>query len=343
MKAAVLNSALNLSLSEVSEICEPNEDEVQIALKSIGICGSDVHFYKHGRIGNVVVEDPMVLGHESSGEIIKVGSRVTHLKVGDRVCMEPGIPDFHSKETLSGCYNLDPNVRFWATPPINGCLAEKVNHPAALTFKLPANVSYDEGAFIEPLAIGLHATTEASIHPGDTALVLGAGTIGIVTAISALNAGCAKVILSDLYEEKLEIAKQFDGVIAVNPSKTDITNLVMEETLGNGVNIVFDCCGVQSALDSSLPLTAAQGTIMLIGCPMDKLSLDIVYAQTKELTFKTIYRYRNMYPKAIALLSAKKFDVNTLIGHKFSFEQSVEAFKFAASNDNKDVKVMINV
>ncbi|RJX72880.1 NAD(P)-dependent alcohol dehydrogenase [Vibrio sinensis] len=343
MKAAVLSSALNLSLMDVQDISEPREDEVQVALKSVGVCGSDVHFYKHGRIGNVVVNAPMVLGHEASGEVIKIGDKVTHLKVGDRVCMEPGIPDFHSKETLAGCYNLDPSVRFWATPPIDGCLAEKVNHPAALCFKLPDNVSFDEGAFIEPLAIGLHAATEAHVKPGDTALVLGAGTIGIVTAIAALNAGCAKVILSDLFDEKLAVAQQFDGIVTLNPSRVDMAEFVKQQTYGNGVDIIFDCCGVEAALDIALPLTCAQATVMLIGCPMDKLAIDIVHAQTKELTFKTIYRYRNMYPKAISLLAAKKFDVNTLIGTKFSFERCVEAFEYAASSDNKDVKVMINV
>lgn len=342
MKAAVLCSAQNLALTNIEEIKEPKEDEVQIALQSVGVCGSDVHFYKHGRIGNVVVKAPMVLGHEAAGEIIKVGTNITHLKVGDRVCMEPGIPDFHSKETLAGCYNLDPSVRFWATPPIDGCLVEKVNHPAALCFKLPENVSFDEGAFIEPLAIGLHAATEANVRPGDTALVLGAGTIGIVTAIAALNAGCAKVILSDLYDEKLAVASTFDGIVTLNPSKSDMSEFVTQQTYGQGVDIIFDCCGVEAALDASLPLASAQATIMLVGCPMDKLAIDIVYAQTKELTFKTIYRYRNMYPKAISLLAAKKFDVNTLIGSKFKFEHSVEAFEYAASSDNKDVKVMIN-
>jgi D-xylulose reductase len=195
---------------------ELGANDVRIKIANVGICGSDVHYYLHGKIGGFVVNEPMVLGHEASGTITEIGSAVKNLKVGDRVCMEPGIPDYASRETLQGMYNLDPDVRFWATPPIHGCLRESIVHPANLTFKLPDNVSFEEGALVEPLAIGVHSAKKARVFvPGDTALVLGAGTIGLVTALAAIAAGCSHVIVADSKQEKLDfIRKHYDARIS---------------------------------------------------------------------------------------------------------------------------------
>ncbi|MGP1113918.1 NAD(P)-dependent alcohol dehydrogenase [Serratia sp. CY54717] len=343
MKAALLNKKRDLVVTNLPNLPAPAVGEVQIAIRSVGICGSDIHYFVHGRIGAAVVDKPMVIGHEASGVVTAVGENVTHLKPGDRVCMEPGIPDFHSKETLRGIYNLDPAVKFWATPPVHGCLAEKVNHPASLTFKLPESVSFNEGAFVEPLSIGLHAAIQADIKAGDTALVLGCGTIGIVTAISALMAGCSKVIISDVQQSKLDIAAEFTGMVTVNTRNESVTERVKQETQDNGVNIVFDCCGIQSAVDEALSLAAPQATIMLIACPTQKLAIDVLQSQTKELSFKTIYRYRNIYPRAINLLASKKFDLTHLIGRIFSLENAPEAFEYAARGGEGEVKVMFNL
>jgi D-xylulose reductase len=205
MEALVLEKKDVLSLRDIDlgETLGPHD--VRIDLRTVGICGSDVHYYTHGAIGQFVVHAPMVLGHEASGVITEVGDTVQHLKVGDRVCMEPGIPDANSKATLQGMYNLDPAVRFWATPPIHGVLRPSVVHPAAFTFKLPDNVSYAEGAMVEPVAVGMHAATKAKIKPGDLAIVMGAGPIGMVTALAALAGGCSQVIMTDVQQPKLDL------------------------------------------------------------------------------------------------------------------------------------------
>lgn len=181
-----------LAIREYEEEMVLGKDDVEIDIKKVGICGSDVHYYLNGRIGSYVVEQPMILGHEASGIVRKVGSNVSHLNVGDRVCMEPGIPNFTSKATLLGMYNLDPELTFWATTPIHGCLRETVIHPARLTFALPENVSLEEGAMIEPLAIGMQTAVKAGIVPGDIALVLGAGTIGMMSAVRRNRRGLFK-------------------------------------------------------------------------------------------------------------------------------------------------------
>jgi D-xylulose reductase len=201
MKSLVLERKDELSLRDFpidkdEEVVGPRE--VRIKLHTVGICGSDVHYYTHGRIGHFVVDAPMILGHEASGPVIETGSEVTTLEVGDRVCMEPGIPDPNSRATRLGMYNIDPAVRFWATPPIHGILRPTVVHPEAFTFKLPDNVSFAEAAMVEPLAVGVHAATKARVKPGDIAVVMGAGPIGLVTALSALAAGCARVYVTDL-------------------------------------------------------------------------------------------------------------------------------------------------
>ncbi len=190
MKALVLEEKLRLSLREIDLDESMGPRDVRIRIARVGICGSDVHYYKHGKIGPFVVGEPMVLGHEAAGVVVTVGDEVKDLAPGDRVCMEPGIPDLSSRPSREGHYNLDPAVRFWATPPIHGCLTSEVVHPAAFTFKLPDNVSLAEGAMVEPFAVGLHAATKSGIKPGATAVVTGAGPIGIMGGVVRAGCGC---------------------------------------------------------------------------------------------------------------------------------------------------------
>ena len=211
MEALVLEKQHELQIRDIT-LDEPlGPHDVRIALRTVGVCGSDVHYYENGAIGHFVVRAPMVLGHEASGVITELGAEVTNFKIGDRVCMEPGIPDPNSKATRLGIYNLDPAVRFWATPPIHGVLRPSVVHPAAFTFKLPENISYAEGAMVEPLAVGMHAANKAKIRPGDVAVVMGAGPIGVLTALAALAGGCSQIIISDVVQPKLDLATRAIG------------------------------------------------------------------------------------------------------------------------------------
>ncbi len=198
MEALVLEEKHRLSLRDfpIEEVLGPRD--VRVKLHTVGICGSDVHYYTHGAIGIFQVNAPMILGHEASGVVTETGADVKTLKIGDRVCMEPGIPDPNSRASRLGLYNVDPAVRFWATPPIHGVLRPSVVHPEDYTFKLPDNVSFAAAAMVEPLAVGVHGATKAQIKPGDIGLVIGAGPIGLVTALAALGGGCARVIVADV-------------------------------------------------------------------------------------------------------------------------------------------------
>ena len=206
MRALVLERQHELKLRDIDLPLAVGPGDVRIRIHTVGVCGSDVHYYTHGRIGSFVVEAPMVLGHEAAGTVVEVGANVTGLKPGDRVCMEPGVPDLTSRASKLGLYNVDPSVVFWATPPVHGVLTPEVVHPAAFTFKMPDTVSFAEGAMVEPFAVGLQAAVKAKIQPGDTAVVTGAGPIGIMAALAALAGGCSRVIVSDLMAEKLAVA-----------------------------------------------------------------------------------------------------------------------------------------
>jgi len=343
VKAVVLEGIGDIALRdiEVPGTLVPEADEVRVAIKAVGICGSDVHYYKHGRIGDFIVNEPMVLGHEAAGVVTAVGAKVAHLKVGDRVCMEPGIPDFGSRQTLEGHYNLDPAVRFWATPPIHGCLTPEVVHPAALTYKLPDNVSFAEGAMVEPLAIGVYAAAKGAIRPGDVAVVAGAGTIGMMVAFAALASGCSEVIVSDVAKAKLDIVSKVPGVIAVDLTKEKLADVVAARTAGKGADLFFEASGSPKAFDDMLDVVTQGGRVVLVGMPQDRVPLDVVALEVKEISLTGIFRYANVWDRTLALLGSGKIDLKPLISASYPFEKSVEAFERASQQNPSDVKVQI--
>ena len=343
MRALVLEKAGQLSLRdiEIEETLGPRD--VRIAIRNVGICGSDVHYYEHGAIGPFVVREPMVLGHEASGTVIEAGAQVTHLAVGDRVCMEPGIPDPTSRASRLGMYNLDPAVRFWATPPIHGVLRPAVVHPADFTFVLPENVSHAEGAMVEPLAVGLHAANKAQIVPGDVAVVIGAGTIGMMTVLSALAGGCSRVIVSDVVQPKLDLAATFGSVTPINVSQGSLVDAVQEATRGWGADIVFEASGNDAAAASVFELVCPGGRVVFIGMPGAPIAYDVVAAQVKEARVEHIFRYAHVYPRALALMGGNKIDVGPMITDTFALEDGIDALDFARQMPPTSVKAQIEM
>jgi D-xylulose reductase len=344
MQALVLEEKLRLKIRDfpLQETIGPHD--VQIRIHTVGVCGSDVHYYQHGAIGPFVVRAPMIVGHEASGVVEETGSAVTNLKSGDRVCMEPGIPDPNSRATRLGLYNLDPAVRFWATPPIHGCLRPTVVHPAAFTFKLPDNVSFAEGAMVEPLAVGMHAANKAQIHPGDVAVVMGAGPIGMVTALSALAGGCSRVFLTDVQEPKLALAARLHpAIVPVNVARENLAALVRERTEGWGADIVFEASGNSRAVAGVFEPLCPGGRVVFIGMPGAPVPLDIVAAQVKEARIETIFRYAHVYPRALALLGSGGINVKALITDRYKFSDSVAAFDYAVNPRPESVKIQIEL
>jgi len=341
--ALVLEEKNKIQIRDIDLDQTMGAQDVRIAIDTVGVCGSDVHYYTHGKIGPFVVNEPMVLGHEAAGTVIETGSSVSNLAVGDRVCMEPGVPDPSSRASKLGLYNVDPAVTFWATPPIHGCLTPEVVHPAAFTYKLPDHVSMAEGAMVEPFAIGMQSAAKAAIKPGDIALVIGAGPIGIMTALAALAGGCAKVFISDLVDEKLGVAAQYDGIEPINAAKQDVASFIATETANWGVDVVLECSGAGPAYKTALAAIRPGGCLVLVGMPVDPVPFDIVSAQAKEIRIETVFRYANIYDRAINLIASGKVDLKPLISETFDFEDSVEAFDRAVEARPTDVKIQIKL
>ncbi|MGI3903369.1 MAG: NAD(P)-dependent alcohol dehydrogenase [Janthinobacterium lividum] len=343
MRALVLECKDTLSIRDIDLPLTLAPDAVKIRIHTVGICGSDVHYYTHGGAGPRRVTSPMVLGHEAAGTVVEVGADVSTLEVGDRVCMEPGVPNMRSKAVLLGKYNVDPDVSFWATPPVHGCLTEFVTHPAAFTFKLPDNVSFAEGAMVEPFAVGMHAVSKASVKAGDVAVVLGAGPIGVMIALAALAGGCSKVFITDLHQPKLDTAGRYPGIVAVNVSEQDVGSLLLEATNGWGADIVFEASGAPKAIASTTTLACPGGCIVFVGVPVEDYRFDIAAALNKELRMETIFRYANVFERVLNLIASGKVDLKPLISETFDFKHSVEAFERAREGRPADVKLQITL
>jgi D-xylulose reductase len=341
MEALVLEKKDQLSLRDIEMEEELGSHDVRIAIDTVGICGSDVHYYTHGAIGPFVVRAPMVLGHEAAGTVVEIGDQVQYLVPGDRVCMEPGIPDPNSRATRLGIYNLDPAVRFWATPPVHGVLRPSVVHPADFTFKLPENVSMAEGAMVEPLAVGMHAAGKARIMPGDVAVVMGAGPIGMVTALAALAGGCSRIIMTDVQQPKLDLAASLGPIVPVNVGEESLIRVVNELTDGWGADIVFECSGNGRAAAAVFEPLCPGGCVVYVGIPLEPIAYDVASAQVKEARVEHVFRYAHVYPRALALMGSGKINVKPLITDRFTFEQSIEAFDFAVEMPATSVKAQI--
>ena len=265
------------------------------------------------------------------------------VSTGDRVCLEPGVPDPRSRATQIGLYNLDPAVRFWATPPVHGCRRPSVVHPAQFTFKLPDNVSFGEGAMVEPLAVGLHAAAKARIKPGDVAVVIGAGTIGILTALAALAGGCSRAIIADVQQPKLDLAATLGPITPVNVRYESLEAVVAKLTDGWGADLVFEASGNERAAAGVFGPLCPGGCVVFIGMPGAPVPIDFVAAQIKEARIETIFRYAHVFPRALALMSSGKIDVKPLITDRFAFADAIAAFDYASAPKPASVKVQIEL
>ena len=341
MRALVLEEKGRLALRDIALPTNCGPQDVRIRTHTVGVCGSDVHYYTHGKIGPFVVKAPMVLGHEASGTVIEVGRDVRGLQVGDRVCMEPGIPDPNSRASRLGIYNVDPAVTFWATPPVHGCLTPEVIHPASYCFKLPDTVSFAEGAMVEPFAVGMQAALRARIQPGDVGVVCGAGPIGMMVALAALAGGCSTVLVSDMAQPKLDIIGRYPGIETVNLRQQTAVDRINEMTGGWGADVAFECSGAAEAVLDLPNLIRPGGAVVMVGMPVEPVPFDIVRLQAKEARVETVFRYANVYDRAVGLMASGKVDLKPLITANYGFDDSIAAFERAAEGRPGDVKTQI--
>ncbi|KAL4869638.1 hypothetical protein BDV12DRAFT_167338 [Aspergillus spectabilis] len=309
-----------------------NPHDVIVNVKYTGICGSDVHYWEHGAIGQFVVKDPMVLGHESSGVISKIGSEVTNLEVGDRVAMEPGIPCRRCEPCKGGKYNLCEKMAFAATPPYDGTLAKYYVLPEDFCYKLPDSISLPEGALMEPLGVAVHIVRQASVTPGQTVVVFGAGPVGLLCCAVAKAFGATKIIAVDIQKPRLEFAKTFAATATFEPSKVssveNAARMIKENGLGRGADVAIDASGVEPSVHTGIHVLRPGGTYVQGGMGRSEMNFPIMAACTKELNLKGSFRYGSGdYKLAVQLVASGQIDVKQLISGTVKFEDAEQAFK----------------
>jgi len=335
-RVSVLSPELSVRI-ESREVPVPTANEVLIAVKSVGICGSDIHYWSHGRIGPYVVESDLVLGHEASGEVVGVGSAVSRLRVGDRVALEPGVPCGNFSQCLQcreGRYNLCPDVRFFATPPIDGAFAEFITLPEDFAHPLPDSMSFDEGALMEPLSVGVWAARKARIDASSTVLIAGCGPVGILTAMVARASGAMSVVLFDVNGQRRDAAHSL-GFIAVTATEVAQTD--------NAPDVFIDCSGNASAIAVGIAAIEPAGTVVLVGmAPESIVGLPVDQIQGKELWLTGTFRYANTYPTAISLVERGLVDVASVVSAHYPLEGVEDALSHSQGHP-ADLKVIVTI
>lgn len=343
MKTAVMLGIGKMGFEE-REITKPKDDEVLVKLEYVGICGSDLHYYESGAIGDYVVKSPFVLGHEPGGTVVEVGKNVSHLKVGDRVALEPGKTCGHCEFCKTGRYNLCPDVVFFATPPVDGVFQEYVAHEADLCFKLPDNVSTLEGALIEPLAVGFHAAIQGDAHLGQKAVVMGAGCIGLVSMMALKARGVSEVYVVDIMEKRLQKALELGADGVINGAEEDVEERMKELTKGAGADLVVETAGTEITTRQAIRVAKKGANIVLVGYSRTgEMTLPMSLALDKELTFKTVFRYRNIYPMAIEAVAQGKVNLKGIVTDIFDLDDVQNAMDHSVNNKADIVKAVIRI
>jgi L-iditol 2-dehydrogenase len=343
IKAGVLHAANDIRVEEV-DFPQMKDGEVLIKIRTVGVCGSDVHYYKRGAIGPHVVTGPMILGHECAGEIVDVAKDVKGFEPGDRVAVEPGHTCRKCIYCKTGRYNLCPDVTFMATPPIDGACVEYVTWPADFVFHLPDNLTFDHGALMEPLAVGMHAVRRSRLRTGESVAILGAGTIGLSTLVSAVAAGAGEVIVADLEDTRLDMARKLGATHTINASKENTAESIKDLTHGLGTEVVIETAGAASTTQQTVEVVGRGGRVVWVGAAGGQaVPIPIVQVADKELDIMGIFRYANLYPYAIQLVSTGRINLEGFVTHRYSLTNIKEALEVAYERRDGAIKVMINI
>jgi L-iditol 2-dehydrogenase len=318
MRASVLHSKETVSVDDV-DVPSVGADEVLIRIAAVGVCGSDVHYFHEMRIGDFIVEEPMILGHEASGTIVEVGSNVSRDRIGERVAIEPQRACRVCEQCKHGRYNLCPFIEFYATPPIDGAFAEYAVIQADYAFAVPDSMSLEAAALCEPLSVGIWACQKAAVGPGSRVLISGAGPIGIVVAQVAKAFGASEIIITDVVDDRLDVARRFGATDTYNPTTTDIA------ALGLKVDAFIDASGAPRAVAAGILTVKPAGRVVLVGMGPSEYALPVGRIQNLELIVTGVFRYANTYPLAIELASSGRVDLDALVTGRFDLDHVDEA------------------
>ncbi|MCW2760310.1 MAG: Alcohol dehydrogenase GroES domain protein [Marmoricola sp.] len=334
MRAAVLHGTRRLTVEERPEP-QPAQGQVAVQVASVGVCGSDTHYYEHGRIGRFLVEAPLVLGHEASGTITAVGPGVSPDRVGQRVSIEPGVPDLTCRQCLAGRYNLCPGMVFFATPPVDGALAERVVVHEAFAHPVPDRMSDDAAALLEPLSVGIWACRKGRVTAGSRVLVTGAGPIGLMALQTALAFGATDVVVSDVNPARLALAKALGATQALDARATPLIDL------DERPEVLLECSGNARATLDGLAVLQPAGRAVLVGMGVDELALPVPLVQEQELEVTGTFRYAGTWPTAVALVSSGRVDLDRLVTGTYTLAESAAALT-ASHDDPQSIKAVVH-
>lgn len=343
MKAMMLTGIRQMEMKEVGTPAILNDRDVRIKMKTLGVCGSDIHYYVSGKIGSQVVQYPFTVGHEGSGVVDAVGKGVTMVLPGDRIAIEPAMPCWECDQCKEGRPHTCRNLRFLGCPgQAEGSLSEYIVMPETSCFKIPDQMTYDEAAISEPLAIGLYAVKQSIPMEGAKVGILGFGPIGMSVLLPALAMGAKEAYVTDKIEERLQIAERSGALLTGNPDKED----VVEKISGKApelLDVVFECCGQQEAIDQAVDLLKPGGKLMIIGIPeFERWSFAVDKARRKELCIQNVRRQNEAVQPALDMIASGEISVEAMATHRFSFEDTKKAFDLVASYSDGVMKAMID-
>ncbi|KAF2247447.1 sorbitol dehydrogenase-like protein [Trematosphaeria pertusa] len=342
------------SLKQVdAPVHSPGKGEVLLHIKATGVCGSDIHFWRTGRIGSLVVEGDCILGHEAAGIVLKCGEGVANLKPGDRVAVEPGVPCGECFLCLDGRYNLCEDVQFAGVYPYHGTIQRYKTHPSKWCHKLPDNVTYTEGALLEPLSVVMHGIKSAGLSLGRGVVICGAGPIGLIALAAARASGAHPLVITDLEPRRLEFAKKFvpscqtylvDKNLDAQANSKRIRQLFGIEMVGEygAPETVLECTGVESSVVTACYTARRGGTVMVIGVGREIMNnLPFMHLSLAEIDLKFINRYRDTWPSGLQCLAGSILDLKSLVSHTFPLEKALDALHTCGDLSNGSIKVQI--
>ena len=344
MKSMVLTGLNRIEIADrpIPELKNP--EDVLIRMRSVGVCGSDIHYYSIGNIGSQVVQFPFTLGHEGAGIIEKTGNGVKTLKPGDRVAIDPAMPCFTCDQCKTGRYHTCRNLKFLGCPgQSEGCLSEFIVMPSLSCFPIPENMTLDQAALSEPLAIGLYAVRSAGPLAGKSVAIIGTGPIGISVMLSAIAGGVGKVYMTDKIDERLALASEMGAQWTGNAEKGDIVREILREE-PQQIDFVFECCGQQEAADQAVELLKPGGRLMIIGIPaFRRWSFDVDNLRRKEISIQNVRRQNGVVKETLEMISGGRLNPERMQTHSFSLDDAGKAFELVAGYRDGVMKAMIHI
>lgn len=343
MKAAVLHGVHDLRIEE-RPVPVPGPGEALLRVRAVGVCGSEIHYYREGRIGDAVVDKPVIPGHEFAGEVVALGPGVEGVEVGQAVAVDPAIPCHKCELCIAGDNHVCLSLRFCGMPGQDGAYREYLAWPAENCHPLPPGADFVAGAMAEPAAVGFQALKVAPVRLGDSVLIIGCGPIGLVTLQAALLSGAAKVIVSDVLDYRLDVARQLGADVVLNPKRDDVLARVMEETGGMGVDVAYEAYGSAETFQQAIEAARPRGRVGLIGIPAeDELPLNLHKARRKESRIVYVRRCVNEYPRVLAMMEAGRLDLGYLVTHTFPLDRVEEALQRVEAYGDGVVKALVEM